>query len=257
VIDTHVHLDADQYADPSGAIKRASEAGITAIVAPGTGGRSNSSVLELARRFPRIVYAGCGYHPERFDLTDSDLDEALALIRAQRKSLCAVGEVGIPWYGERAREPENVARAKQHLARFAQSAVENDLAMIIHAPHDAAREALDILKGEKVRRAVFHWHKSDDATTHAILDAGYFISLTPEVAYRDRDIRLAKRVPLGQMLVETDGPWPYQGPFEGRPTEPTMVIDTVEAIARVLNVRKELVGAVTTTNARMLFRIPP
>jgi TatD DNase family protein len=255
VIDSHVHLDADQYADPSGAIKRALDAGVTAIIAPGTGGASNRRVLELAGRFPRIVRAACGYHPERFDLSDSDLEDALAMIRDERGSLCAVGEVGMPWYGDSARDPEVIARARRVLARFALAAIEADLPMIIHAPHDSARDALQVIRDAGVRRAVFHWHKSDDATTHAILDAGYCISLTPEVAYRDRDIRLAKMVPLGRMLVETDGPWPFGGPFEGRPTEPSMVVETVEAIARALNLRRELVGAVTTTNARMLFRI--
>ncbi len=257
VIDSHVHLDADQYADPSGAIKRALEAGVTAMVAPGTGSASNRRVLELARRYPRVVYAACGFHPERFDLTDADLEEALTMIRREGKSLCAVGEVGMPWYGDRARDPRVIARARTILERCARAAVEADLPMIIHAPHDSAREALRIIKDAGVSRAVFHWHKSDDTTTRAILDAGYLISLTPEVAYRDRDIRLARMVPLGRMLLETDGPWQYRGPFEGRPTEPAMIVDTVDAVARALNVRRELVAAVTTTNARMLFRIPP
>jgi len=257
MIDSHVHLDADQYPDPSGVIKRAAEAGITAIVAPGTGGASNVRVLDLHRRFPRMVHAACGCHPERFDLTDSDANEAIATIRRHRDELCAVGEVGMPWYGDRARHPQVVERARRILERFAQVAIECDLPVIVHAPHDSAREALEILMQVGVRRAVFHWHKSDDATTRAILDAGYLISLTPEVAYRNRDMKLARMIPLARMMVETDGPWPHDGPFKGRPTEPAMVVEAVDAIAQVLSVRRELVGAVTTANARMLFRIPP
>jgi TatD DNase family protein len=257
MIDTHIHLDADQYADPSGAIKRARDAGVAAMVVPGTGAASNRAVLELARRWPRVVYAGCGFHPERFELTDADADDAIAMIRAERASLCAVGEVGMPWYGDDARRPGIRERARRVLRRFADAAVECDLAMIIHAPHDSAREALEVLREAHVRRAVFHWHKSDDATTRAIIDAGYFISLTPEAAYRERDQKLARAVPLERMLVETDGPWPYGGPFEGRPTEPAMVAEAVDAIAKVLGVRREMVSAVTTANARGLFRIPP
>lgn len=226
------------------------------MVAPGTGGGSNQRVLDLAHRFPRVVYAACGYHPERFDLTDADVDAALQMIREERGSLCAVGEVGMPWYGARTREPGIVERAREILRRFARASLDADLAMIIHAPHDSAREALGILKETGVRRAVFHWHKSDDATTRAILDAGYLISLTPEVAYRDRDQRLAKMVPLARLLLETDGPWPHEGPFMGRQTEPAMIVETVDAVAKVLNIRRELVGAVTATNTRMLFRIP-
>jgi TatD DNase family protein len=256
VIDSHVHLDADQYPDPSRPIKRALDAGVTGIVVPGTGGASNRRVLELAHQFPRVVYAACGYHPERLELTDADLEDALATIRTERDSLCAVGEVGMPWYGDRAREPAVLARARKILTRMARAAVDADLALIVHAPHDSAREALEVLKDTGVKRAVLHWHKSDDAITRAILDAGYFISLTPEVAYRDRDQRLARMVPLDRMLLETDGPWPYTGPFEGRATEPAMIVETAVAIARVLNVSRELVASATTANARKLFRIP-
>ncbi|HEY6394891.1 MAG TPA: TatD family hydrolase [Candidatus Binataceae bacterium] len=255
MIDSHIHLDADQYADPSGAIKRARAAGIEAIVAPGTGPGSNQRVIELARANRGYVFAAGGFHPERFELTDADLDATVELIRRERDSICAIGEIGMPWYGERAKEPGIRARAQTVLQRFARLAVELNLPVIIHAPHDSARDALAIVCAAGVRRAVFHWQKSDDATTHAIIDAGYFISLTPEVVYRERDQKLARKVPLGLMMVETDGPWPHGGPFEGRPTEPAMIVDTVEAIARVLGVRRELVGAITATNARNLFRL--
>jgi len=257
VIDSHIHLDADQYADPSGAIKRALEAGVTAIVAPGTGGISNQRVLDLAGRFRGVVYPACGFHPERLELTASDVEEALKLIRTESDLWCAVGEVGMPWYSSRAREPSVVARSKQVLVRFAAAAVDADLAMIVHAPHDSAGEALEVLKEAGVKRAVFHWHKSDDTITRTILAAGYFISLTPEVVYRERDQRLARMVPLGQMLLETDGPWQYAGPFEGRPTEPAMIVETVDAVARVLNISSVVVSTVTSINTRMLFRIPP
>jgi len=255
VIDSHVHLDANQYADPSGAIKRALEAGVTAMVAPGTGGRSNHRVLALARRFPQTVHAACGFHPERLDLTDADLDEALAMIKAQRGSLCAVGEVGMPWYGEGARRPERVERARGILERFARAAAQADLPMILHAPHESAREALGIVRDAGVRRAVFHWHKSDDATTREILEAGYYVSITPEVAYRARDIRLARMVPLKQMMVETDGPWPYSGPFQRRQTEPAMIVEAVDAIARARGIASERVREITAANARRLFGI--
>jgi len=256
MIDSHIHLDADQYPDPSETIKRALEAGVTGIVAPGTGGESNRRVLELSSRFPKVVYAACGYHPERLELTDADLENALVMIRDHRDSLCAVGEVGMPWYGDRARERATVTQAARVLSRMARAAVDADLSVIVHAPHDSAREALEILKAAGVQRAVFHWHKSDDATTLAILDAGYFISITPEVAYRDRDQRLAKMVPLDRMLLETDGPWPYAGPFKGRATEPTMIVETADAIGRLLNVPREVVTSATTANARSLFCIP-
>ncbi|GAA3328052.1 hypothetical protein GCM10020331_070470 [Ectobacillus funiculus] len=42
-----------------------------------------------------------------------------------------------------------------------------------------------------------------------ITDSGYYISVTPEACYRERDQDLIRHVPLKQLLTETDGPWPF------------------------------------------------
>ena len=104
-------------------------------------------------------------------------------------------------------------------------------------------------------RAVFHWHKSDEQTTRAIINAGYFISLSPEVAYRARDQDLARMLPADRMLVETDGPWRHGGQFAGRLTEPAMIKEVVAAIAHLRCTTFEEIAKSTTANARALFRI--
>ncbi len=255
MIDSHVHLDADQYPDPSGAIKRALEAGVTAMVAPGVGPASNRRVIELGRRYPGVVYPAVGFHPEDFEHGEHDVLEALETIARERDSICAVGEVGLPWYGTGAADAAARDAAKLRLARFAKLAAAMDLPLILHAPHGCAGEALAIIVEAKVTRAVFHWHKSDEQTTRAILNAGYFISLTPEVAYRERDRDLARMIPADRMIVETDGPWPYGGQFAGRLTEPAMIKDVVAAIAHLRCTTFEEIEAATTANARALFRI--
>lgn len=255
MIDSHIHLDADQYADVAGLIKRARDAGVNAVVTPGVAPNSNRRVLELAHANPDFVYAAMGFHPERFDLTDDDLATTLAMVRLHREEICAIGEVGLPWYGQQARRSDIVERGRNILEVFARIATEFDLALILHCPHQTALEALKIIADERVRRAVFHWHKSDEATTRAILNAGYFVSLTPEVAYRDRDQDLARMLPLNQMMVETDGPWPYGGPFEGKPTEPGFIADVISAIASIRGNSIEAVEQALTANAKTLFGI--
>jgi len=253
MIDSHIHLDADQYADVGGLIKRARDVGVKGVVAPGISPASNRRMLELAAQHPDFVHPALGFHPERFELTDADLEMTLAMVRAHRRKICAIGEVGLPWYGAVGRRADVQQRARTILARFAELALELDLALILHCPHRTAGDALSIIKAAKVRRAVFHWHKSDQAITRAILDAGYFISLTPEVVYRDRDQALARIVPLDQMMVETDGPWPYSGPFEDKPTEPNFIPQVISAIARIRVTAVETVAQAIATNAQALF----
>jgi TatD DNase family protein len=255
MIDSHIHLDADQYADVVALIKRARNGGVNGAVAVGVTPASNRRVMELAVAYPDFVYAAIGFHPERFDLTDEDVETTLDMIGTHRQQICAIGEVGLPYYGEMARREEVLHRARKILGRFARLATELDLPLILHCPHRTAADALSIIEDARVRRAVFHWHKSDAVTTRAILEAGYFISLTPEVVYRDRDQELAGIVPLDQMMVETDGPWPYGGAFEGKATEPYFLADVVSAIATIRAEPLDTVAHVLAANARTLFGI--
>ncbi len=255
MIDSHVHLDADQYPDPSGAIKRALDAGVSAMVVPGIGPASNRRVIELARLYPGVIFPALGFHPEQIEHSDHDVLAVLDTIARERGSICAVGEVGLPWYGAGTGDARARDAAKLTLARFAKLAAAIDLPLILHAPHRCATDALAIIGQAGVTRAVFHWHKADEQTTRAIIDAGYFISLTPEVAYRERDRDLAWMLPANRMLVETDGPWPYGGQFAGRLTEPAMIKDVVAAIAHLRCTTFEEIAASTTANARALFRI--
>jgi TatD DNase family protein len=100
---------------------------------------------------------------------------------------------------------------------------------------------------------VFHWHKSTPETTAAICKAGYFISVTPEVCYRERDQQLVQAVPLGNLLLESDGPWPYRGEFSGQVTTSALVARVAEKVAELKHVAVEEVQAVTTNNAARLF----
>jgi TatD DNase family protein len=92
--------------------------------------------------------------------------------------------------------------------------------------------------------------------TQAIVDAGYYISVTPETCYRDRDQALVAAVPLPNLVIETDGPWPYNGEFEGHPTEPTFLGRIVEAIALIKGVPAGHVADIVTTNTGRLFHLP-
>ncbi|HYA34543.1 MAG TPA: TatD family hydrolase, partial [Candidatus Binataceae bacterium] len=80
MIDTHIHLDADQYADVSDLIKRSRAAGVDAVVAVGSSPDSNRRVLALAEAYRGFVHPALGMHPERADLSDADFEATLAMI---------------------------------------------------------------------------------------------------------------------------------------------------------------------------------
>ena len=141
------------------------------------------------------------------------------------------------------------ARGRQRLGRLLALAARLDLPVSLHAPHGAAADALELLGRAGVRPAVFHWHKAEPAVTRRIVEAGHFVGITPEVAYRDRDRALVRAVPLSQLVAESDGPWPYRG----RRGEPAMVADVVAAIAEVRGLPADEVAAALAANARRAF----
>ena len=128
-----------------------------------------------------------------------------------------------------------------------------DLPVVLHAPHGAAVGGLEALREAKVERAVFHWHKAPAEVTKDIVAAGYMVSVTPEVVYRDRDRELVEAVPLDSLLVESDGPWPYRGEFEGTPSGPWLVTRVAEEVAKIKHLPVDEAMYRLSVNACRLF----
>lgn len=259
MIDTHCHLAGPAFPDPRAVLDRARSLGVLGVVAVGSDPASNLAVLALAARHPGEVWAALGLHPERLDLGEAAFEAVETQILGFRQDLIAVGEVGLPWYRleGRADARDLMRAAKARLRRLLELARRLDLAVSLHAPHGAAEEALELLEAVGVERAVFHWHKGPPEVTRRIVGRGYFVSLTPEAAYRERDRELAREVPLEQLVAESDGPWAFGGEFEGRAGEPGMVARVAEAVAEVKGLPVPEVAEQLLVNSRRCFGVTP
>lgn len=257
LIDTHIHLASPRYTDLPGLVARGRQAGVAGVVAAAVDEANSRQVLALIEAFPGFVHGGLGVHPERA-VSEAETTRVMALIRQERSRLVAIAEVGLPWYTVREHPDREalISAGEPRLQGFLQLARELDLAVVLHAPHETTARALALLQAEGVERAVFHWHKAAPEVTQAIVEAGYYISVTPETCYRGRDRDLVAAVPLSNLVIETDGPWPYDGEFAGQPTEPTFLSRIVEAIATIKGLAREAVASTVTDNTRRLFRLP-
>ncbi len=255
LIDAHCHLDAPAYSDPAAVCRRSAQAGVEIIVAAGTGLASNRKILALQQQQPAHVWVALGLHPERPGASWEEVETVLAQLRAQRDRVVALGEVGLPHYALLDRSM-TAGQARQHeafLHALVRGAVDLALPVVLHAPHAAAARALAIVRRYEPSGVVFHWHKGGPDTTAAICEAGYFLSVTPEVCYRERDRELVRATPLRNLLLESDGPWPYGGEFAGQLTTPARVARLAAEVARLKGVPREEVREVVWENARHLF----
>lgn len=254
LIDAHIHLDAPAYRNLAAVIRRARSAGVGCAVAVGSDPESNDRVLRLAHGHPDFVWPCLGLHPERHG-SEADLREVEAQVRRNRGAVVGIGEVGLPYYSLREMEdPLAFQRlGEARLRALADLAGELDLPLVLHAPREAAGVALGVLKARGVGRAVFHWHRAEPDVTAAICEAGYWVSVTPELCYRDRDRALVRAAPRERLVVETDGPWPFRGPFEGKPTEPAMLPRVAAEVASLWGCPPAEAEACLTANAETLF----
>ncbi len=257
LVDVHCHLDASAYPDPDVVCQQSREAGVTQVVAAGVGEASNRRILDLQRQFPQQVQAAVGLHPERLDASWAELEAVLAQIEQHRDEIVAVGEIGLPHYTvlDQRMTERQVREHQTFLKVLVKAAARTGLPLVLHAPHAMSAMAFEVVKQHEPAGAVFHWHKGTPETTAAICDAGYYISVTPEVCYRERDQQLVRAVPLDRLLLESDGPWPYDGEFTGQRTTPALIAHTAVAVARLKGIPLAEVQAVTTDNARQVFRL--
>src|SRR5947209_11829202 len=138
-IDSHCHLDGPRFdSDREQVIDRAREAGITNILAVGTG--DGPGTLDCAVKIAEqheFVYATVGIHPHEAKLaTDADFAQLEQL--ARNPKVIARGEIGLDYYYHHSPRDvqQNVFIRQMELARAAK------LPIVIHCrPSDSGENA--------------------------------------------------------------------------------------------------------------------
>ena len=235
VIDSHCHLHDPAFKDVADMLHVSLTYDVWGVIAVGCDAETNARTLEVAAQAKKTVWACLGFHPDWEHLTDADLEAVEGQVSEQHARIVGLGEVGLPWYSleGRADAAERMTRGRARLDRLLRLASRYDLPVALHAPHGASVAALEALKRHRIERAVFHWHKASADTTRAIIDAGYFVSVGPEVVYRERDRELVEMVPLDSLLIESDGPWAYGGEFKGMDSGPWLASRVAEEVAKI------------------------
>ena len=234
LVDSHCHLHDPVFADVPDVLRVALAHDVYGVVGVGCDPTSNAQTVAAATKAPRGVWACLGFHPD-WMLSDGDLDQVEQQVREHHGHIVGLGEIGLPWYSLNgaADAASLMTQGRARLDRLLALAARYDLPVALHAPHGAAVGALEALKRHDIERAVFHWHKAPAEVTRDIVDAGFLVSVTPEVAYRERDRELVAQVPLGSLLVESDGPWKYDGEFGSVSSGPWLVARVAEEVAKL------------------------
>lgn len=254
LIDTHAHLTFPELEiQVDAVVARSIEASVPGWITIGTDIEQIQMALALAKRFDNM-YAAVGFHPHYAnDITTEHFAKLTEF--AKNKKVVAIGETGLDYHYD------NAVPQKQQ-AVFAEQlkiAEKLNLPVIAHT-RDAFDDTMAILTefAGRLKNVVVHCFSGTKEQAELILDMGFHISFTGIVTFkRSDDLRkVAKRVPLERMMVETDCPFISPEPIRNqRPCEPAFVVHTAKKIAQLHGLQLQDLAQQVTKTSRQFFDI--
>jgi TatD DNase family protein len=257
LIDSHCHLDFPDFADDREAvIARAKARGIGRLITISTRVERFAEISAIAERYPDI-FCTIGTHPHQAH-EEPEASVAQLVSLARHRKCVGIGEAGLDYHYDRA--PRDVAARvfRTHIAAARQSG----LPLVIHA-RDADEDIAAILKdeiGKGAFTAVLHCFTAGRALAETGLALGLYVSFSGVVTFKNsQELReIARDVPLGRMLVETDAPFLAPVPNRGKRNEPAFVADTARVLAEIKGLSEGDFARFTTENVQRLFsKMPP
>ena len=104
---------------------------------------------------------------------------------------------------------------------------------------------------------VMHCFTESREVADAALEMGFCISFSGIVTFKNATAlkEVAKAVPLGRLLVETDAPYLAPVPHRGKTNRPGWVRYVAEEIARIKDLSPEVIAQTTSENFFRLFKL--
>ena len=252
LIDAHVHLsDAEYSGHIEELIEDAKKAGVAALMTNSMDLKTCQNDISLAEKYAGLVYPALGIHPWNVNvLKENELQETIDFIQAQKNAVKAIGEIGLDYKYETVWEKQMVVFDKMlHLAESL------SLPVIIHS-RGTTDKIVDMLPSYTVKRVLLHWFSYPLTALNKAVDNGYFITEGPPATYSNGIREVIDKVPLSNLLTETDGPVTYwKSPYKGQLTKPSFIRNVVEAVAEIKKMQVDDVAEQIAKNFEAFFNI--
>ncbi len=258
IFESHAHYEDRKFdSDRVELLSMMKKKNIGTIINVGTTLELSRASIDLAREYD-FIYAAVGVHPSDIaclEEASDGLDQLKSMAESEKK-VVAIGEIGLDFYWEKdeaVRERQRFWYNKQlELAR------ELDLPVIIHS-RDANEETFNIMKEAATlgTRGVIHCYSGSPEMAEQYVKLGYYIGIGGVVTFKNgkKLKETAKRIPLENILVETDAPYMAPEPFRGERNDSTFLPYVIKQISELREITVDEVMEVTRENGKKLFGV--
>jgi len=251
LFDTHAHMNDPAFdEDREEMILGLYDKGVETVMNVGCCLDSSRDCIAMAEKYP-FVYASVGTHPDAADEVNEEVIETYRKMLEHPKVM-TIGEIGLDYYYETIpREIQQKAfRLQMELAR------QTGYPVIVHE-RNAHDDGMRIVKEFKNVTGVFHCYSGSAEMARQLVDMGWYIGFTGVLTFKNarKAVETAERIPLERIVLETDCPFMAPEPFRGKRNDPGYLYRMAERLAEIRGITVEEVHAVTTENAKRLYRM--
>ncbi|MDF1880575.1 TatD family hydrolase [Sulfurimonas sp. MAG313] len=252
IIDTHIHLDNEQYYDDlKEVLTRARQGGVERFIIPGADPKDLKRAKKLAHEHEDIFFS-VGMHP--YDI--KNFSEELIREYSKDEKCVAIGECGLDYFrlpeDEQEKEDE-IALQKEVFRAHIRLANELNKPLIVHI-RNASSDARKILEEEKSQGGVLHCYNADDELL-PLAKIGFYFGIGGVLTFKNarKLVEVLPKIPKDRLLIETDGPYLTPHPYRGKRNEPFYTTLVAEKICELLDEDLEYISTLTSKNAQSLF----
>ena len=255
ISDSHCHLDFPNiFNQLDNVVKRAEKNSVKYLLSICTTLESYDKIELIVQKYQNI-YGTFGIHPHESNKYKEVNSKYISKIVKKNKKIIGLGETGLDFYYNHSDQEIQKKSFVEHI----HSAIEMNKPIIVHS-RNAETETYEILKSENKNsnlKILLHCFTGSESFAKKLLDLNSFISVSGIITFKNSNelSEIVSKIPLENLLVETDSPYLAPIPYRGKPNEPSYIIHTIEKLSKIKNVPKDQIILSTTNNFKKLFNL--